>query len=95
MDIATIIGFVMGLGAIIGGAALEGLHLTALIQPTAAMIVLGGTFGAAFISFPLHAVIGAFKDLKKLLASSPSNADLIVEFCGYAAKARKIGRAHV
>ena len=41
----------MGLGAIIGGAALEGLHLTSLVQPTAAMIVLGGTFGAAFISF--------------------------------------------
>ena len=65
MDLATIIGLVMGLGAIIGGAVLEGLHLNSLVQPTAALIVLGGTFGAAFISFPLHTVIVAFKDVKK------------------------------
>ena len=81
----------MGLGAIIGGAAMEGLHLNALVQPTAAMIVLGGTFGAAFISFPLDIAIGAVKDVKKLLANSPKNDDLIVEICGYAAKARKNG----
>lgn len=91
MDIATIIGLVLGLGAVIGGAALEGLHLNALVQPTAALIVLGGTFGAACISFPLHTVLGAFKDVNKLLANSPKNDDLILEFCGYAAKARKNG----
>ncbi len=91
MDIATLIGLTMGLGAIIGGAALEGLHLNALMQPTAALIVLGGTFGAAFISFPLDVVMGAFKDIKKTLTTSPSNDDLIAEICGYAAKARKNG----
>ena len=61
MDIATLIGLLMGFGAIFGGAAVEGLHMKALIQPTAAMIVLGGTFGAAFVSFPLPAIIKAFK----------------------------------
>ncbi|WP_028317804.1 flagellar motor protein [Desulfobulbus elongatus] len=91
MDIATIIGLVMGFGAIVGGAALEGLHLTALLQPTAALIVLGGTFGAAFVSFPLEVAIGAVKDVKKLLSTSPKNDDLITEICGYAAKARKNG----
>ena len=91
MDTATLIGLIMGLGAIIGGAALEGLHLQALIQPTAAIIVLGGTFGAAFISFPLPTVIAAFKDVRKLLISSPEHDHLIAEFCGYAAKARKNG----
>jgi len=91
MDIATIIGLLMGLGAIIGGAALEGLHLNSLVQPTAALIVLGGTFGAAFISFPMQTIIGAFKDIKKLIANSPENDDLIVEICGFAAKARKNG----
>ncbi|NLX18203.1 MAG: flagellar motor protein, partial [Desulfobulbus sp.] len=91
MDLATLIGLVMGLGAVVGGAVLEGLHLTALLQPTAALIVLGGTFGAAFVSFPLDVAVGAFKDLKKLLANSPKNDDLITEICGYAAKARKNG----
>lgn len=91
MDLATIIGLIMGFGAVIGGAALEGLHLHALVQPTAAMIVLGGTFGAAFISFPLEVVIGAFKDVKKILGGSPKNDELIAEICGFAAKARKNG----
>ncbi|MCL1981453.1 MAG: flagellar motor protein [Proteobacteria bacterium] len=91
MDIATIIGLIMGFGAIIGGATLEGLHLSALIQPTAAVIVLGGTFGAAFVSFPMSVAIGAVMDLKKLIGTSPKNDDLITELCGYAAKARKNG----
>ena len=42
MDIATIIGLVMAFGCIIGGAIIEGVHISALIQPTAAMIVGGG-----------------------------------------------------
>jgi len=91
MDIATIIGLVMGFGAIIGGAVLEGIHITALIQPTAALIVLGGTFGAAFVSFPMGIAIGALKDVKVLIGTSPKNDELIAEICGYAAKARKNG----
>jgi chemotaxis protein MotA len=91
MDIATLIGLLLGLGAIIGGAALEGLHLHSLVQPTAALIVLGGTFGAAFISFPLGTAIQAVKDIKKLITTSEKNDTLIVEICGYAAKARKNG----
>jgi chemotaxis protein MotA len=91
MDIATILGLLLGLGAIIGGAALEGLHLNSLVQPTAALIVLGGTFGAAFIAFPMHTAIQAVKDIKKLITTPEKNDALIGEICGYAAKARKNG----
>jgi chemotaxis protein MotA len=91
MDIATIIGLILGLGAVIGGAALEGLHLDSLIQPTAAIIVLGGTFGAAFISFPMATAIQALKDLK-LLFSSPEKLDgTITIITQLATKARKNG----
>lgn len=91
MDIATIIGLIMGFGALIGGTALEGLHLSSIVQPTAAVIVLGGTFGATFASFPISVAIGAFKDLKMLFTLSPKSDDLIAEICRYAAKARKNG----
>ena len=91
MDIATIIGLALGLGAIIGGAALAGLHLTALVQPTAALIVLGGTFGAAFIALPMAAAVQGCEDSKLLFAGHSGNEDLITEICGYAAKARKNG----
>ena len=62
MDIASIVGIVLGLGAVFGGAALEGLHMGALIQPTAAIIVLGGTAAATFVSFPMGTLIQAVKD---------------------------------
>src|SRR6185369_12634859 len=92
MDLATIIGLVMGFGAIFGGAVIEGLHISALIQPTAALIVLGGTFGAVFISFPLAAVIKAFKDVK--IAVLPPNIDhdaVVKDIINYATKARRNG----
>ena len=92
MDLATIIGLVMGFGAIFGGAVIEGVHIKALIQPTAAMIVLGGTFGAAFVSFPLPAIIKAFKDAK--IAFLPANVDhegVVKDIINYATKARRNG----
>lgn len=82
----------MGFGAVFGGAVLEGLHLTALIQPTAALIVLGGTFGATFICFPLASIIKAFKDVK--IAFLPANVDhesVVKDIINYATKARRNG----
>ncbi|AJE02405.1 flagellar motor protein [Geobacter pickeringii] len=92
MDIATLIGWAMGFGAVFGGAALEGLHMGAIIQPTAAIIVLGGTFGASFGSFPLPAIIKAFKDAKKALMPGNNNPETVIkDMIGYAAKARRNG----
>ncbi|MGD0584217.1 MAG: flagellar motor protein [Oryzomonas sp.] len=92
MDIATLIGLLMGFGAIFGGAAVEGLHMKALIQPTAAMIVLGGTFGAAFVSFPLPAIIKAFKDVKTAFLPPKVDHEAVVkDIINYATKARRNG----
>jgi chemotaxis protein MotA len=82
----------MGFGAVFGGAILEGLHITALIQPTAALILLGGTFGACFVSFPLPAIIQAFKDVK--IAFLPVKVDhesVVKDIINYATKARRNG----
>jgi len=92
MDLATLIGLALGFGAIFGGAALEGLHMKALIQPTAALIVLGGTFGAAFISFPLPAIIKAFKDFKTAFLPPKVDHEAVVkDIINYATKARRNG----
>jgi chemotaxis protein MotA len=82
----------MGFGAVFGGAAIEGVHISALIQPTAAMIVLGGTFGATFVSFPLPAIITALKDVK--IAFLPNKVDhdgVVKDIINYATKARRNG----
>ena len=92
MDKATLIGFVLGLGAIFGGQVLEGGTIHSIIQFTAAVIVFGGTFGAVFISFPFHEVIGAFQGIKKIIKEPPQDPyKIIKQITNYTNKARKEG----
>ena len=92
MDLATIIGLALGFGAVFGGAVLEGVHIGALISPTSALIVLGGTFGAVFISFPLKACINGFKDIKTAFLPPKVDPEAVVkDIIGYATKARRNG----
>jgi len=53
MDILSIIGIILAFVAIMGGNYLEGGHASALLNAPAALIVIGGTLGAAFIQTPL------------------------------------------
>lgn len=91
MDLATVIGLVLGIGAVIGGAMLEGLHIQSLIQPTAALIVLGGTFGAAFISFPMPVVSQSIKVLKDVFTPPDNPEKMIDVVLEFATRARKNG----
>ncbi len=70
MDIATILGIVIALGSIIGGQVLEGGHLGSIMQLTAFIIVIGGTFGAICIQNPLPVVIKAFGALTIAISGS-------------------------
>lgn len=92
MDIATIIGLILGFGAVFGGQVLEGGHISALLKPTAALIVLGGTFGATFLSFPLNNIIKACKDVVQVFVPPQQNPEEVIQqIVGYANKARKNG----
>src|SRR4051812_48744978 len=52
MDMLSIAGIVLAVGAILGGQALEGGHASSLMQLTAFIIVFGGTVGAVMVAFP-------------------------------------------
>ena len=52
MDKISVLGLVVGLTAILGGQVLEGGHIASLVQPTALLIVLGGTMGAVMLQSP-------------------------------------------
>ncbi|MDR2837136.1 MAG: flagellar motor protein [Azonexus sp.] len=54
MDKISFAGLVLGLVAIIGGQVMEGGNVGSLVQPTALLIVLGGTLGAVFLQSPYH-----------------------------------------
>lgn len=52
MDILSLIGIILGFAALIGGNFLEGGSLMALANGPAALIVFGGTIGAAILQTP-------------------------------------------
>ena len=62
-----------------------------IMQPTAAMIVFGGTLGAVMIQFPLPVVLAAFGRLGSVFFNKAKDPHVHNADCGYAQKARKEG----
>jgi chemotaxis protein MotA len=92
LDLASIIGLVVAVAAILGGQALEGGSVRSLIQPTAALIVLGGTFGACILQFPQSAIMVSLKALFRVFQEpKTNNKEVIQEIIRLANKARKEG----
>ena len=52
MDRISALGLLVGVLAIVGGQILEGGHVGSLSQPTAMLIVVGGTLGAVMLQSP-------------------------------------------
>lgn len=92
MDKATLVGLLLAIGGILLGLILEGGNLGQILQPTAAMIVFGGTLGAILIQYPLPVAVKGFKRLAHVFVEPAQNAqstiDLLVK---YANQARREG----
>lgn len=92
MDKATFGGILIAVGGILAGLLLEGGNLGQILQPTAAMIVFGGTLGAVLIQFPLPVVLGAFRRLGHIFAAPRVDPLATVrELVKYANQARREG----
>src|SRR5262249_9417963 len=92
MDKSSVAGIFLALGGILVGLFLEGGKLAQILQPTAAMIVFGGTLGAVMLQFPLRVVLKAFQKLGRVFVDNSKNPqELIAEIVGFAHKARKDG----
>jgi chemotaxis protein MotA len=61
VDLLSIIGIVLSLGAILGGNMLEGGHVGSLMQLTAFVIVFGGTVGAVLLQTPMSTFLRSLK----------------------------------
>jgi len=86
------IGLIMSIGGVILGQILEGGHIDSLIQPTAAMIVFGGTLGATMLSSTVGEFSGSLRAIKKIFFTNPHDFEpLIKQLVGLATTARKDG----
>jgi len=92
MDKASVGGAVLAIAGIIVGLLIEGGNIGQILQPTAALIVFGGTMGAVLLQFPLTTVAAAFRSLTHLFtAPRKEDAQLVRRLVAFANKARRNG----
>ena len=92
MDKASIAGAFLAIAGIIAGLKIEGGNVGQILQPTAALIVFGGTLGAVLLQFPLTTVVAAFRSLGNLFsAPRKQESQLIHQLVTFANKARRQG----
>ncbi len=92
MDVLSLVGLVMAFVAIIGGNYLEGGHIAGLLNGPAALIVFGGTLGAALLQTPVSHFKRATQILSWVIfppyANLPSAINNVI---GWSMTARKDG----
>lgn len=93
MDIASLIGLLLGSALLVGTIAIApGARFSAFIDYPSMMVVLGGCTAAVLICFPLKNVLGAFRVLKKAFFNKPEEfQSLIDQIVSLAETARREG----
>lgn len=92
VDKSTVSGILVALSGIGLGLILDGGRLAQVLQPTAALIVFGGTIGAVLVQFPLRIILQAIGQLKDVFRDKEPAPDALVEnLLRYAFKARREG----
>jgi chemotaxis protein MotA len=91
-DKSSLGGILLALGGVIAGLLLEGGNLRQVLQPTAAMIVFGGTLGAVMLQFPLPVVVQAVRRLGSVFSNPRQHPEATIQrLVEYAQKARREG----
>jgi len=92
VDRSSIIGLLIGFLAIIVGQVLEGGHLGSLAQPTAMLIVVGGTLGAVMLQSPYATFVRGMRMLKWILYPPVVNyLQVIQQVTGWSQVSRREG----
>jgi chemotaxis protein MotA len=92
MKASSAIGLLVGVGGLFLGATMEGSNVFAILNPSAMLIVLGGTLGAVITGTSFGAIKGIPKlYMKAFKADPPILNEKVSELVGYAESARRDG----
>jgi len=94
MDIATLLGIVVGFALVIASVLLgEGVAgFKPFLNYEAFLIVMGGTFCALLVNYPISQVFGLARVLKKVMkASDEDTSEIVTTFVNFAKKGRTDG----
>ena len=92
MDKISVLGLLVGLAAIVGGQVLEGGHIGSLVQPTALLIVFGGTMGAVMLQSPYATFMRGLRMIAWVWVTPPVDYRLAIrQIIGWSQLARREG----
>jgi chemotaxis protein MotA len=92
MDIASVGGILLAIIGVLGGLMIEGGSIAQLTQPTAMLIVLGGTMGAVMLQFPMNIFLAAIRQFIRVFFSrGRENEAIVAKLVEFAVKARRSG----
>ncbi len=92
MDLATIIGMLLAWGALIGALLMEGGDVKSLVNLPAALLVFGGTLGAATVSFRMNQIAEIPNILSRVFSEETSSLpEVIALLTRFAERARREG----
>lgn len=92
VDRSTLFGTILAFVGIAGGLVLDGGSVRQVLQPSAAFIVIAGTFGAIMIQFPMKTVVDTFRLLPYIFYERAHLcASTLEEMVSYCAQVRRFG----
>ncbi len=92
LEFTGIIGILTGFLVIFGTLSLEGGNIASIIQPKAALIVLGGTLAAGMVNYPASVLVNAAREIKNVfLDESPDFSGAVENICELANIVRQEG----
>lgn len=92
IDRSTAVGVLLAVAGVSAGLMLDGGSLRQIVQPSAALIVIAGTFGAVLIQFPMQMLAETMRLLPCVLVErGPLRAAVLEELVSYSVVARRHG----
>ncbi|MBX7258539.1 MAG: MotA/TolQ/ExbB proton channel family protein [Candidatus Hydrogenedentes bacterium] len=92
MDPITIVGILLGVFSVLFAAVEEGTSLSALLAPTALLIVFGGTTGATISCFTIRNILDVLGNVKLIVFRTAYDFNALIEmFVEMAGVTRKDG----
>lgn len=91
-DVSLLAGIVIAISATAMGLYCAGVSLHYFLQPTGALIVLGGTLGVMLVTTPSHSLVHSLRRVVSLLSAADQDRGALIEqITQYARQARRAG----
>lgn len=79
MNLTAVFALALGIILVFATQTLEGASIAVLFQPTAFLVVIGGTFCASLLNFNFATLKNAFKTSKEVFYKSPNKTNKVIE----------------